>query len=69
VASVAILAKATPGQGHIIKDILKSIVEARDTLRVPVHQDILQIIDYVYEHAGLKLLRVVLHNKYRSIIN
>jgi hypothetical protein len=29
VASIAILAKATPGQGHTIKDILKNIVEAR----------------------------------------
>jgi hypothetical protein len=54
VASIAILAKATPGQGHTIKDIPKNIVEARGgALWVSIQQDVLQTIDYVYEQAGL----------------
>jgi hypothetical protein len=53
VASIAILSKATPGQGHIIRDILKNIMEAQGALRVPTQQVVLQTIDYVYEKAGL----------------
>jgi hypothetical protein len=53
VASIAILAKATPGQGHTIKDILKNIVEARGGTLGTIQQDVLQTIDYVYEQAGL----------------
>ncbi|KAH4006062.1 hypothetical protein HBI56_098500 [Parastagonospora nodorum] len=53
VASIAILAKATPGQGHILKEVLKNFVEAQGTFRVPVVQDVLQVIDYIYQRAGL----------------
>jgi hypothetical protein len=53
VASIAILAKATPGQGHIIKDVLKNFVEAQGTFRVPALQDVLQVIDYIYQRTGL----------------
>lgn len=53
VASIAILAKATPGQGDILKDILKNVVEAQGGVYVLVVQDVLQVIDYIYQRAGL----------------
>jgi hypothetical protein len=49
-ASLAILAKATPGQGHIVKDIIKDIVKDQG---IPTEQDVLHSIARIYEHAGL----------------
>jgi hypothetical protein len=53
-ATVAILAKAIPGQGHFVKDILCTIVEAR----VPTEQNLLDTTTRIYERAGLIALQV-----------
>jgi hypothetical protein len=49
-ASLAILAKATPGQGHIVKDIIKDVVEDQGVL---TEQVVLHSIIRIYERAGL----------------
>jgi hypothetical protein len=49
-ASLGIQAKATPGQGHIIKDIIKDIVEGEGVL---TEQVVLHSITRIYERAGL----------------
>jgi hypothetical protein len=50
VASVAILAKATPGQGHILKDIIKDVVGSQGAL---TEQHVVRTITRIYERAGL----------------
>jgi hypothetical protein len=55
VATVAILSKATPGQGHIIKDIIKGVAGGQGVL---TEQDVLRTITHIYERAGLIALQV-----------
>lgn len=57
IATLAILAKATPGQGNILKDLLVDVVRARvqgdgSQMCVPTEKDILDIIKVIYERAG-----------------
>jgi hypothetical protein len=49
-ASLAILAKATPGQSQIVKDIIKKDVRSQDVL---TELDVLRVISHIYERAGL----------------
>jgi len=58
VALIAIFAKATPGQGHITKGILKTIVDAQTNVGIPTVPDVMQAITLIYERAGLVALQV-----------
>jgi hypothetical protein len=53
-AMVAILAKATPRQSHIIIEILKAHVKTKSYTGALTKEWVLELVESVYEAAGLK---------------
>jgi len=52
-ATVGILARATPAQGHITQRILVEVLEASGGVRIPTEKDVGDTIKLIYKRAGL----------------
>jgi hypothetical protein len=62
-AALAIIAKATLGQGQIITDIIKKIAGGRGVL---TEHDVLRAITHIYKRAGLITSKVCFRFRWRN---